>query len=198
MKVYLSPSNQEKNVGYGSFGTEEDYCNVVADKVEAELKKHDIEIERNKPIMTLESIVIDSNKKKVNLHVAIHTNANSGYSRGCEVFCYKFGTEGNQLALKIYKELSELTPTLDRGVKQGKNFYGDGKHMYELAYTDAPACLIEIDFHDNKESAKWLLANVDEIAKAISRGILEHLGIKDDFIRKSELIQLLRRLADGI
>ena len=198
MKIYLSPSTQENNIGAGTFGTEEEYCNIVADKVQELLESYNIDIVRNQPIMSVESIVSHSNVEKVNLHVAIHTNANLGQSRGCEVFCYRFESEGNQLALSIYERLSKLTPTLDRGVKEGMNFYGAGKHMYELAYTDAPAVLIEIDFHDNIESAKWLIRNTDKIAKGIVDGILEHIGINDDYIKKSEVISICEGIINSM
>jgi N-acetylmuramoyl-L-alanine amidase len=198
MKIYLSPSNQENNKGIGNYGTEEQYCNVIATKVEANLKKYGLEVYRNNPKSSLESIVSDSNSLNVNLHVAIHTNANNGNSRGCEVYCHRFGGEGEKLARKIYSNIAKLTPTADRGVREGYNFYGQGKHMYELAYTLSPACLIEIAFHDNVDDVMFLLDNQDNIANAISNGILEHVGILSNYILKSDVIKLLHELITKI
>lgn len=175
--VYLSPSTQEKNVGVGNYGTEEAMMNKVADTVERVLKGHGLKVYRNMPEMLLAQVVTDSNNKKPNIHFAIHSNASNGKARGCEVFCHKFGGQGEKLARAIYAELSPLTPTSDRGVMEGYNFYGMGKHMYELAKTNAPAALVEIAFHDNTEDAKWITYNIEEIGIALAKGVLKYFGI---------------------
>lgn len=38
MKVYLSPSSQTNNVGYGDYGTEADRMQQLSDKVKTKLK----------------------------------------------------------------------------------------------------------------------------------------------------------------
>lgn len=186
--VYLSPSTQEKNIGAGNYGTEEKRCNQICDTTEKVLKQHGVIVYRNKPTMTLKEVVADSNKKKADIHVAIHTNAFNKVSRGCEVFCHKFNSEGHKLAKMLYAEIAPLTPTPDRGVKQGYNFYGAGKHMYEVAQTTMPAALIEIAFHDNFFDAVWILSNIENIGIAIAKGILKHLGIS----YKIEITKLYR------
>lgn len=175
--VYLSPSTQENNEGYGNFGTEEERMNQVCDVVEKILKDHKVIIFRNKPSMSLKQVVADSNTCKPTIHFAIHSNAYNKKSRGCEVFCYKFKSDGHKLAIYVYNQVSTITPSSDRGVKQGFNFYGEGKHMYEVAATTAPAALVEIAFHDNKEDAEWIIKNIELIGTRISIGILNYLGI---------------------
>ncbi len=176
--VYLSPSTQEKNIGVRNYGTEEKMMNKVADVTERVLKGHGLTVHRNKPEMLLAQVVTDSNNKKPDIHFAIHSNASNGKARGCEVYCHKFGGEGEKLARAIYAELSPLTPTSDRGVMEGYNFYGSGKHMYELAKTIAPAALIEIAFHDNAEDAEWITYNIEEIGLALAKGVLKYFGIE--------------------
>lgn len=184
--VYLSPSTQEKNVGYGNYGTEEIRMNEVADVVQKILTEHDITIYRNTPTMTVGSAVSDSNSKKPDIHVAIHSNANNGNTRGLVAFCHKFGGEGEKLTKAIYDELEPLTPTSDRGVKEGQNHYGIGKPMYETAKTNCPATLIEICFHDNKEDSEWIICNIEIIGIAIAKGVLKYLGI--EYINKVDNI----------
>lgn len=99
------------------------------------------------------------------------------YGRGCEVYCHRFGGNGEKLARAVYAELLPLTPTSDRGVKEGYNFYGPGKHMYELAYTDAPAALVETAYHDNADDAKWIISHIEVIGTAIAKGILKYFDI---------------------
>ena len=176
-KIYLSPSVQENNKGIGNYGTEEYRMNQIADIVQSELKRHSLTVYRNKPSMNLSQIANDSNSHNVNLHLAIHSNAGGG--SGCEVFCYKTdGRIGHEFAKKIYSKLSAITPTSDRGVKQGYNFYGTGKHMYEVTYTKAPAALVEVAFHDNENDAIWIINNIKKIGIELAKATLSQLGIK--------------------
>jgi hypothetical protein len=46
-----------------------------------------------------------------------------------------------------------------------------------LRNTIAFAGLIEISFHDNVEQAKWIHKNIDSIAQAICKGIIQETGI---------------------
>ena len=177
--IYLSPSLQEHNKGVGSYGTEEKRMNEIADVVELELERHGLAVFRNKEEFTLQEAVADSNKKNPQLHIAIHSNAGgAGKARGCEVFCHKLGTDGEKLAKSIYANLSAITPSADRGVKEGQNYYGVGKPLYETAKTTAVAALIEVAFHDNEEDAKWIVANIKPIGLAIAKGILSYLKVK--------------------
>ena len=176
--VYLSPSTQEKNIGVGDYGTEEFRCNLIADVTQQILSNHGVSVIRNKPSMTLSQVVADSNSYDINLHQAIHTNAYNEKARGCETFCYKLSsTDGYKLAQCVYKYVSAITPTEDRGIKQAYDFYGTGSHMYEPVYTKAVANLVEVAFHDNVDDAKWIIENISNIGVAIAKGDLEYLGI---------------------
>lgn len=174
---YLSPSTQEKNIGVGNYGTEEKRMNQVADVTEKVLKQHGFVVYRNKPEMTLAQVVADSNGKKPDIHFAIHSNAGSGNNRGCEVYCHKFGGSGEKLVRAVYSEIEPNTPSRDRGVKEGCNHYGKGKPLYELEYTAAPAALIEIAYHDNKDDAVWIINNIEVIGTVIAKGILKYFDI---------------------
>ncbi|RCX14391.1 N-acetylmuramoyl-L-alanine amidase [Anaerobacterium chartisolvens] len=175
IKVYLSPSTQDDNVGAGNYGTEEQRMNQVADVTQQVLERHGVKVYRNKPEWSLSQVVADSNAKKPDVHFAIHSNAGGG--RGCEVYCHRFGGNGEKLARVVYAELSPLTPTSDRGVKEGYNFYGPGKHMYELAYTDAPAALVETAYHDNPNDAQWIISHIEQIGTVIAKGVLKYFNI---------------------
>jgi len=68
-RIYLSPSAQENNVGAGSYGTEEQRMNQLCDLVEKKLEGR-YQIYRNRPEMSLQQIVADSNGKKPDIHLA--------------------------------------------------------------------------------------------------------------------------------
>jgi len=175
--VYLSPSTQENNKGIGDFGTEEYKMNQIADFTQAVLVRHGVTVYRNKREWNLTQVVNDSNAKKPDIHFAIHSNAGGGH--GCEVFCYKLdGSTGHKIAQSIYNNLSSITPTSDRGIKAGYNYYGVGKHMYEIAYTNAPAVLIETAFHDDIIDASWIMANIERIGTLYAQCLLIWFNIQ--------------------
>lgn len=164
--IYLSPSTQEHNVGAGNYGTEERRMNEICDIVENELRGKYI-LYRNRPEMTLQQVVADSNAKAPDVHVAIHSNA--GGARGCEALICAKGGQAEKLATRIYTELAALTPTSDRGVKVNAA-------LYEVNKTKAPAVIVEVEFHDSEAGAAWIVANKAAIARAIVRGIMLHFG----------------------
>ncbi len=174
--VYISPSTQENNIGAGTYGTEEKRMNEVADVVVRELTRHGVTVYRNQPTMTLAEVIKDSNAKKPMLHLAIHSNAGGG--RGCELYCYRLdGGKGEIFARNLYTDLSAITPVNDRGVHAGENFYGQGISMAELAHTNAPAALVEIDFHDSKDGAAWIVNNIEQIGMTLVKSIINTLGL---------------------
>lgn len=175
--VYISPSLQEWNIGYGTYGTEEQRMNQVADIVEYELARHGLTTARNSPSMTLAQAVQDSNTIGPQVHVAIHSNASaSGNGRGAEIYVHRYGGVAESLARNIYGYLSALTPTGDLGVKESYNLF-NGQGMYENRYTVAPAVLIEVAFHDNPEDADFIIHNIYEIGREISKGILQQFNV---------------------
>lgn len=181
--IYLSPSVQEKNRGVGNYGTEEKRMNQIADVTQRELIRHGVLIYRNRPEWTLPQIVVESDFKKPDLHLAIHSNAGGG--RGCEVYCYMPGGEGEKAAQAVYEEVAAITPTEDRGIKFTK-------HFFELYATKSPAILVEVAFHDNTEDALWIMDHIEDIGVAIAKGVLKHFDIP--YVKLAELEGIVDRI----
>jgi len=179
IRIYLSPSVQEKNIGVGTYGTEEKRMNLLTDELQYILKQIGYEIYRNIPTMQLKEIVEESNRVTPSLHLALHSNASKDRTaRGLEIFCNKNNKEGVKIANTIYGYLSPLTPANDRGIK-------DGTHLYEVGQPKATAILIEVGFHDNIEDAQWIQDNVKLIAWAIMQGLEDvyRVGEYNDFYK---------------
>lgn len=174
--VYLSPSSRHFSTGYGNYGVEEQRMNLIADVVEYELQRTGVTTSRNSPDMTLTEIVADSNSKSPKVHVAIQSQASDATKRGAQIFYYKEGSNGERLASDIFEFLSAVTPAEDIGLSNGGEVFG-GLGFYELRKTRAPAVIIMVGFHDNPLDADFIIDNTYEIGVAISKGILEYLGV---------------------
>ena len=159
MKVYLSPSNQTNNLYNDGKHTEQEVCYLIAQKVQDYLSNTNIDVKLGNPHDTIAQRVTQSNSWGADYHIPIHTNAGGG--RGCEVFVWKTNLN-DTIANKIYENISELTPTSDRGIKTRND-------LYEIKYSTGKAIYIECAFHDTE--GDWILENVDDIAFAIAHGI---------------------------
>lgn len=179
--IYLSPSTQERNIGYGNYGSEEYRMNQVADVVEKILTQHGVKVYRNRPDWDLKEVVRDSNLRKSDLHFAIHSNAGGG--RGAEIFAYSSQSEGAKATKIIYDEFEKITNIKGRGIKFNSKFY-------ELNSTNAPAILIEVAFHDNLEDANWIINNIEKIGVALAKGVLKYFGVpyKDMITNNSKIL----------
>ena len=190
MKAYISPSTQEHNkTALGD--TEENIMHKVADELVPMLKNTGIDILVGEKSDSLSQMVRQSDLFGADIHVAIHSNAHDGKSRGCEVFHYPNSKDGKKLAESIYKYIEPLTPTKDRGIKPS-NVY------YELKETHAPAVIVEVDFHDTYEGAKWIDANIYNIAEAIAKGVCEYFGIGYKSDPYKSAVEQIKRIVSNL
>ena len=176
VSLYLSPSNQIRNIGFGDYRSEKERMNEVADVVEPILKAHGVVVYRNDPNNGLRDYVAEANKLDVDLYFAIHSNAANKRARGTEAFCFRFGGEGERFAKRVVDEILTIYNGPNRGVKESHSHFGPGKPLYETANPKAPAVLVEIAFHDEERDSKWILANIEPIGQALARAVLKHLA----------------------
>lgn len=170
-KIFLSPSSQEHNRYILGDLTEEQYCNQLASIIEPILRSGGCDVRRNNPAETPYQHAVASNLWGADYHIPLHTNAGGG--QGCEVFCYNpanRAAKSTQMAQALYDALSELTPTVDRGLKKNQTFT-------EIHRTTAACAYLEIDFHDTQAGARWLIDNQRKIATTIAHTILRQLGL---------------------
>ena len=172
-KIYISPSQQGNNVGYGNYGTEQKRMFEVGEALKIILERCKQTAYISKKGMTFQQAVTESNKLKCNVHVAIHSNAFNKTVRGTQAMYVS--DSGFKLSNAIYKRLEPFTPTADRGCRQNDN-------LYELNYTTAVAAYLETAFHDNPLDAALIMNNTEKIAELIARGICEYLKVP--FVKK--------------
>ena len=172
VSVYLNPSLQPKNIGFGGYGTEERRMHELSTVVRRELQKHGVTVYENRIGMTLRESIDDSNAKKPTIHVALHSNAFNKEVRGVETFHRTEGEkvdECRRLATKLYDAMLKIYDGPRRGVKPA------GK-LLEPRTVEAPNTLIEIAFHDNETDSRWILDNMELIGKTLADSIVEFLA----------------------
>ena len=172
--IYLSPSTQDWNP-YVNGGTEEEWMNLLADKMVPMLDASGIRYNRNTPDMTAASSIAASNAGNYDLHLALHSNAaagaQAGKARGSIVFYYPGSTDGQRAAELIVDGLKTIYPDPNKVRTEATTTLG------EVARVNAPAVLIELAFHDNVEDANWIKANLDNAARVIVLALTEYFGI---------------------
>ena len=165
--IYLSPSTQENNQ-FVTGGTEEQYMNLLADKLVPYLDASGIRYVRNTPEMTAVSSIAASNAGRYDLHLALHSNAappgRYGSARGSLVFYYPGSAQGQRAAEIIADGLKAIYPLPNLVRAQSTTSIG------EVRRVRAPAVLLELAFHDNVTDANWIINNLDAID--VSWGVL--------------------------
>ena len=172
--VFLSPSTQENNY-YVNGGTEEQYMNLVCDRVIPYLNASGISYTRNNRNQSAAAAIRQANAGNYGLYVAMHSNAapegQYGSKRGCDVYYYRYGQNSRRAAQLFAENLRQVYP-LPQSVRIVPT-----TTLGEVTQSRAPAVLLEIGFHDNVSDANWIKSNLDAIAWAVADGIVRYFGL---------------------
>ena len=175
-KVYLSPSNQDGNIGVKSVGytNEEKEMNDLSNYIEKRLKDYNIKVYRNNPNGNINLWVADSRYYGADLHIAIHSNASTNHtSKGVETWINDQTSDTYSLANMIQSDLMNIYYDKENGNRGVK--YSNGA----LGETRMPkfGILVEVAHHDYEEDAKWIMNNKELIGNTIADSILKYFGI---------------------
>ena len=172
--IYLSPSTQENNY-FVNGGTEEEYMNLIADKMIPYLDASGIRYSRNTPSMTAATSIAASNAGNYDLHLAIHSNAapegRYGTVRGSIVFYYPGSQRGKRAAEIFANNLRSIYPLPALVRAEPTTAIG------EVRRVRAPSVFLELAYHDNEEDATWIKENLDEIARNLVLSLPDYFDI---------------------
>lgn len=172
--LFLSPSVQEFNP-YIDGGNEEYYMNLIADAMEPYLKASGINFVRNNPDTTTRQVIAESNKGNYDLHLAIHSNASpetiKGQQQGADIYYYPTSTNGKRFAEIIQKNYKTIYPNPSKVDLIATTSLG------EVRQTKAPAVLIEVAYHDNRQDAQWIRDNIGNIARVLAQSVAEYFNV---------------------
>jgi N-acetylmuramoyl-L-alanine amidase len=186
VKIYLSPSDQPDNV-YAAGGTNEKaQMEAVAGSI-----KNILDTEYAcETVMAAFSLGIgidgrprEAKDKGCHVYLAVHSNAGGG-GRACGAVAYYHpgSLPGQILATKIVDELGAICPVASNRstpVESGmKAFNGQGfGEIRNPASLGLIAVLAETDFHDNPQTAQWIVSNKDVIARAYVNALVNTFNI---------------------
>ena len=167
---YLSPSNQGANVGIGDYGTEQEQMYLLVDAIIPHLDRAGVSFVLAERDASLASRVAESNAVGAGFHLCLHSNAGGNGKAWGPVALY-YSDAGKAFGEKLIDSLLTLGQANNRSynLKQEKG-------LYELRNTAAPACLLEVDFHDSSVGVEFLTKRRAEIAEAIAKVIIEADG----------------------
>lgn len=168
-KVYLSPSDQTSNrYAYGNT-TEAVQCGKIAEACRVALVRCGIEVKVGQ-YDTMVNRCAASNAFGADLHVPIHTNAFNGKVTGTRMFCYNSNGEGYKACQAIFDVVSPITPGTSESISVNSD-------LFEVRVPAAPTAYIECEFHDNADTAKWIIEHTTDLGEAIAHGICNYFGI---------------------
>ena len=166
MRIYLSPSDQTDNKYSAGNTTEGAVCKQIANACAKYLKENGYEVKVGDAGKGYVGRATESNQWPADLHIPIHTNAGGG--DGTLVLVYP-GYSNNKYAKAIYNSVATLTPGKDDGIKERTD-------LYEIVGTIAMCVYVEVEFHDNAVLAQWIINHIDDIARAIAKGVCDADG----------------------
>ena len=167
---YLSPSCQGNNVGINGYGTEQDQMYLLADAIIPHLDRAGVSFVLADRDAKLARRVAESNAMGAGFHLCLHSNAGGSGKAWGPVALY-YSDAGKAFGVKLVSALLALGQANNRSYNLKEE-----KGLYELCRTTAPACLLEVDFHDSETGVEFLTKRRPEIAEAIARCIIEADG----------------------
>ncbi len=185
--IYLSPSRQTKNEYAAGSTTEGIEMNRVGDELKKILVEEYWCVVHMPPIQMPISLCrrpLDAYNKDADIYLAIHSNAHSSKVRYGAVGYYFPGSEqSRQLGENMADEMAKISPfTPNVGSKTVNGMKGFDNVGYaevrDPAYFGMISLLAEVEYHDNADSAQWIIDHPKEIARALANALEKTFDIQ--------------------
>ena len=185
--IYLSPSKQTKNI-YDIGNTNEEKEMVAVSNIIRDILEKEYGYGAQLATLSLEigsgGRPKEAKEKNCGIYLAIHSNAGGkGKAQGAVALYHPKSRESKLLGQHLAEELNRICPyksnraqTLVNGMDafNGKG-YGEIRVPYENGMIPV---LMETNFHDHPEIARWIIDHKPEIARAYVDGIVKFLGLE--------------------
>lgn len=177
-KIYISPSDQDKNIYASGKTNEAQQCRKIALAAVDALNrcgfaaKTDVKAE-------MEDRVDQSNLWGADVHLCIHTNAYNGQVQGTRLFSYDTSGTGYRMCKAVMATLAPITPGESDNITAWPG-------LYEIRAAVAPTVYVEVGFHDNVQEAAWIVSHTTEIAEALTKGLCNYYAMPYSAPKQSE------------
>ncbi len=172
--VYLSPSNQMTNPYTGVDTNEGAQMQAVAKLLKPKLEAMGFIVYIGDVKTPLIDRATEAERLGADIYVAIHSNATGGKNNGSWQGSLVFHSNNDgskELAEYVSQHLSALTPTKDSGIVND----GYSERPYkEILHPQMTNVLVEVEFHDYPDYAKWIVNHKSELATAFADAILDY------------------------
>ncbi len=186
--IYLSPSRQSWNpYAYGNTN-EYEQMNKVAIALKEILEENyvcEVYIADVSTKIYKDERPLEAAKMGADIYLALHSNATaSGKARyGTIGYYYPGCAQSKLLAENLIKELDAISPfsTNNSSAIDGLKYklrYGYAEVRFPASY-GMVSLLLEVQYHDHEDTAKWIVNNTDEIAQAIANGLVETFDLAE-------------------
>ena len=190
---YISPSRQTGNIGIGNYRSECQRMYELTDRITPYLDRCGISFVVADQEKNLPERAAEANAMGAAYYLALHSNAGgNGKAYGSVAY---YHTAGKALAQTLAKELLATGQKNNRSQNVVKN-----TSLYELRSPAAPACLLEVDFHDSETGVEFLLNRMEDAAKAIAKAIVFIDGkewVEDESLLQAAELGLFNAEEDG-
>lgn len=179
-RIYLSPSNQDGNIGVRSVGYTNEMAemNDLTDYVEEALKNKGVKVYRNNPNGNINLWNSEAKYYNCDFKLAIHSNASGSHTTyGIETWIDEQGSFSYSLGNIIQKDLVNIyynkeDEKANRGVKYANGALGEANDNYFPF-----GILVEVAHHDYKEDALWIMSNKKLIGETLANSMLDYFDI---------------------
>ena len=169
-KIYISPSDQDKNFYASGKTNEAQQCRKIALAAVEALKRCGFSAKTD-VAAEMEERVEQSNDWGADVHLCIHTNAYNGQVQGTRLFSYDTSGTGYQICKAVMAALAPITPGESDNITAWPG-------LYEIRAAAAPTVYVEVGFHDNPEEAAWIVSHTAEIAEALTKGLCSYYAVQ--------------------
>jgi N-acetylmuramoyl-L-alanine amidase len=185
--IYLSPSRQTSNEYAAGSTTEGVQMYRVGNELKKILEEEYWCIVYMPPVempISLGHRPLDAYNKEADIYLAIHSNAHTSKVKyGAVGYYFPGSAQSKKLGENMADEMGKIspfTPNVDSKIVDGmKGFdnvgYGE---VRDPAYYGMISLLAEVEYHDNADSAQWIINNPKSIARALANSLEKTFDIQ--------------------
>lgn len=200
VKIYLSPSNQPANLYTGVATSEKVEMEDLAIKMENLLKAYDgVEVVRADYQKSIVTRPKEAKEAGCDLYLAIHSNAGSITAAGAVALFHPSQPSMELLGKAMVKELDLTRDQLTRiesnrvtpvysGMEAFNGYgYQEIREPYRLGMR---TLLVEVDYHSNPLTARYIVSHKQEIAQAMVNVLVKTYNLQKKESEKKYLYKV--------